>query len=219
MLGRRGAIVLACAAALVMPAAAQADAFDQLFKEYRSTGKIDGCKHSAKELAQAKRQVPNDIEQYAPDFPDALDAAAAARAKGGCDQQAVAATTATSTAAGTTATQAAPTSSTATATPAQPAAPTTATTPAPQADPQPPSAVADDAIPAAARAADDGRNVPVALVLVGALVLLALALWGLARWWAWEPPWLVRWRHATAEAGWRASAAWAEFTDWLRLGR
>jgi hypothetical protein len=57
------------------------------------------------------------------------------------------------------------------------------------------------------------------LVVLGALVVALLALWGLARWWAWEPRWLVRWRHATAEAGWRASAAWAEFTDWLRLGR
>jgi hypothetical protein len=30
---------------------------------------------------------------------------------------------------------------------------------------------------------------------------------------------MQRSRHATAEAGWRTSAAWAEFTDWLRLGR
>jgi hypothetical protein len=68
-------------------------------------------------------------------------------------------------------------------------------------------------------AADDGREVPLGLIVAGAILLAALALWGFARWWAWEPPWLARWRHATAEAGWRASAAWAEFTDWLRLGR
>jgi hypothetical protein len=55
--------------------------------------------------------------------------------------------------------------------------------------------------------------------MVGVLVLLALVLWALARWQAWEPLWLVRWRHATGEAGWRAGNAWAEFTDWLRLGR
>jgi hypothetical protein len=116
MLGRRGAIILACAAALVMPAAAHADAFD----------------------------IP---------------------------------------------------------------------------PPHRAATVADDAILVAASAAHNATGVPVALVLVGALVLIALALWGLARWWAWEPPWLVRWRHATAEAGWRASAAWAEFIDWLRLGR
>jgi len=63
------------------------------------------------------------------------------------------------------------------------------------------------------------RETLVALIVVGALALALLCAWGFARWWAWEPAWLVRWRHATAEAGWRASAAWAEFTDWLRLGR
>jgi hypothetical protein len=57
------------------------------------------------------------------------------------------------------------------------------------------------------------------LVLAGAIVLALLVAWAVARWWAWEPRWLVRWRHAMGEAGWRASAAWAEFTDWLRLGR
>jgi hypothetical protein len=57
------------------------------------------------------------------------------------------------------------------------------------------------------------------LLLVGALVLLALILWAIARWQAYDPPWLARWRHATGEAGWRAGNAWAEFTDWLRLGR
>jgi hypothetical protein len=51
------------------------------------------------------------------------------------------------------------------------------------------------------------------------VLLLAAALWGAARWWAWEPASWVRWRHATAEAGWRTSAAWAEFRDWVRLGR
>ena len=57
------------------------------------------------------------------------------------------------------------------------------------------------------------------LLMVGALVLFGLVLWALARWQAWDPPWLARWRHATGEAGWRAGNAWAEFTDWLRLGR
>jgi hypothetical protein len=55
--------------------------------------------------------------------------------------------------------------------------------------------------------------------IVGALALFLLALWAIARWQAWEPLWLARWRHATGEAGWRAGNAWAEFTDWLRIGR
>jgi hypothetical protein len=59
----------------------------------------------------------------------------------------------------------------------------------------------------------------VGLVVLGALLVALLALWGAARWWAWEPRWLVRARHAGAEAGWRASGSWAEFMDWVRLGR
>jgi hypothetical protein len=58
-----------------------------------------------------------------------------------------------------------------------------------------------------------------ALVFIGVLLLILLIGWAIARWWAWEPHWLVRLRHSMGEAGWRASAAWAEFTDWLRLGR
>lgn len=62
-------------------------------------------------------------------------------------------------------------------------------------------------------------NAVVALAVVGG-VIGALALVAVAAWWSgWEPTFLARWRHAVGEAGWRASAAWAEFTDWLRLGR
>lgn len=61
--------------------------------------------------------------------------------------------------------------------------------------------------------------VPAGLIVAGAVLIVLLALFAFARWWAWEPAWLVRSRHATEEAGWRASSAWSEFTDWLRLGR
>jgi hypothetical protein len=61
--------------------------------------------------------------------------------------------------------------------------------------------------------------VPAGLIVAAAVLIVVFALVGLARWWAFEPPWLVRSRHATGEAGWRISAAWSEFTDWLRLGR
>jgi hypothetical protein len=61
--------------------------------------------------------------------------------------------------------------------------------------------------------------IPAGLIVAGAVLVVALVLLALARWWAWEPAWLVRWRHASGEAGWRAGAAWSEFTDWLRLGR
>src|SRR4029077_12099644 len=57
------------------------------------------------------------------------------------------------------------------------------------------------------------------LAVVGLLLVLTGAAWAAARWWAWEPRWLGRSRHATAEAGWRTSAALAESRDWVRLGR
>jgi hypothetical protein len=221
-------VALACAVALVAPVAAHADAFDQVFAQYQHTGKIDGCSFSAKELEQAKSRVPNDIEQYAPDFPQALDAAAAQRAKGACAKHAAAAPTttqapATTTAANPPAAGSAPpgsaTAGTATVTSgsAQPAA-----VPQPQPDPKAAAAVADDAIPAAARIAGKSTGADSSVVLLavlGVLVVLALALWGAARWWAFEPPWIVRWRHAVAEAGWRVGNAWSEFADWVRLGR
>jgi hypothetical protein len=85
-----------------------------------------------------------------------------------------------------------------------------ATTPAP--------APAHTAAQPTVRSGND-RAAVLLLLLVGALVLIALVVWAIARWQAWDPPWLARWRHATGEAGWRAGNAWAEFTDWLRLGR
>jgi hypothetical protein len=54
---------------------------------------------------------------------------------------------------------------------------------------------------------------------LAALLILACAAWGAARWWAYEPHWLLNARHACAEAGMRLSATWGELGDWMRLGR
>src|SRR6478672_11679342 len=101
--------------------------------------------------------------------------------------------------------------------PASALAQTTPTTTA--APPASTSAPATTVPPAQAPQSSGDGSARVGLVVVAAVVLAALILFAIARWWAWEPRWLVRWRHATGEAGWRASNAWAEFTDWLRLGR
>jgi cobalamin biosynthesis Mg chelatase CobN len=58
----------------------------------------------------------------------------------------------------------------------------------------------------------------IAAVAVAAVLLLACLGWALARRRAFEPHWLLSLRHAMAEAGFRLSATWAEFTDWSRLG-
>src|SRR4051812_50059544 len=93
------AILLIVAALAVVAPNAYADAFDAIFKDFKADGQIDPCKYSAAELKKAKKDVPPDIEQYAPDFPDALRAAIEARAKGQCDKKPAAAAAATTPAA------------------------------------------------------------------------------------------------------------------------
>ncbi|MCW3013111.1 MAG: hypothetical protein JWO02_203 [Solirubrobacterales bacterium] len=235
---RRLSLALLCALPLALAGApaAHADAFTDVFKAYSKTGTIDPCKFTPAQLKQAKGQIPNDYAQYAPDFKDAIDAAAKARAAGACKDKTSGTTTSPSgpaagpasgssssgtgtPAAGTTST---PAPSTTPATPA--ATPTTATaTPQPAPSVSPAPAVADGAIlTAATNTQDNGSGLPaplVALAFVALLAALVAAVLGAARWWAVDPQWMQRSRHATSEAGWRTSAAWAEFTDWLRLGR
>jgi hypothetical protein len=57
-----------------------------------------------------------------------------------------------------------------------------------------------------------------ALAALAALLILGCAIWALARWLALEPRWTASLNHSLREAGYRASATWAEFTDWARLG-
>jgi hypothetical protein len=59
----------------------------------------------------------------------------------------------------------------------------------------------------------------IAIAALAALVALACVAWGIARRRAFEPKWMLFLRHSMAEAGFHASATWAEFTDWVRLGR
>jgi hypothetical protein len=58
----------------------------------------------------------------------------------------------------------------------------------------------------------------VAAALAALLILVCLA-WGAARWFAYEPRWSISLRHSLAEASWRLSASWDEFSDWARIGR
>jgi hypothetical protein len=58
----------------------------------------------------------------------------------------------------------------------------------------------------------------IAIAAIAALLVLACLGWALARQRAFEPHWMLSLRHAMAETGFRASATWAEFSDWVRLG-
>ena len=210
-------MLAALAGALVAPAGAHADAFSDVFADYQKDGSIDPCAHSQADLRAAKGKIPNDIEQYAPDFPQALDEAAEDRARSACP------TAATGAKAPATATTAADPAQQAPATTTAAAAPG-ATVPSPPGSAQPAPIAADGAIVnAAARTAERGASEPpaplIALAALGALVLLGLLLWGIGRFFAWDPAWLAGARHAVQEAGWRAGGLWDDFTDWLRPGR
>jgi hypothetical protein len=59
----------------------------------------------------------------------------------------------------------------------------------------------------------------IVIAVVAGLLALGCAAWAIARARAYEPHWLLSARHAVAEAGFRASSTWSEFSDWVRLGR
>jgi hypothetical protein len=59
----------------------------------------------------------------------------------------------------------------------------------------------------------------IVLAAIGALLVIGAVAWALARATGYEPRWTLSLRHSFAEAGYRASATWAELGDWMRLGR
>ncbi len=196
---------LAAVVVLLPVAVAAADPFDDVFADYQKDGEIDACAYTEAELNEAKRDIPNDIDQYAPEFPARLDAAIEQRESGTCAGGTTAPSTTPAPAPGATV----------------PGTTTPATTPPAQTTPPPATTQPGTTTGAATPARDDGDDdaALVALIVAGGLLLLGAAVWALFRLFAWEPRWLLGARHAVGEAGWRASGAWADFTDWLRSRR
>jgi hypothetical protein len=60
--------------ALVLPAGAFANDFQEIFGDYKTDGRIDGC-YDPQQIHNAGQSIPPDIEQYSPGFGDALSAA------------------------------------------------------------------------------------------------------------------------------------------------
>jgi hypothetical protein len=204
--------VIACAIVLGSAGAAfAASAFEQTYNAYRHSGRVPPCQFSVDTLKKAKSEVPPDIEQYAPDFPAALDAALQARALGACNPHPSSPTTSA-------ATPAAP--------PTTPGGQPPATgssaggTPSPTPLPAGNASVVPTAAAASHSAGASSAPAPViALAIVLVLMAMAALWWSLTTWRGLEPRWLVGARHAWSEAGYRASGTWAEFTDWVRFGR
>jgi hypothetical protein len=71
---------------------------------------------------------------------------------------------------------------------------------------------------ASAHSAGKVSTEAVVIAALAALLALGCVAWGIARLASFEPRWTHSLRHAMAEAGFRASATWAELSDWVRLG-
>jgi hypothetical protein len=212
----RTQVAIALAVALAFPAAASANDFQNVYREYKRTGTIKPCRFSDKQLANAEKETPPDVEQYAPSFLDALQNARERNAD--CGKKPAAAPAP----APTTPTTAAPTPTTPAPTPQTTtvAAATAVPPPAPTVPVQP--AVANVASPQIAGATKDD-SAPAAVWLLaglGVLLLLSALFAGLAWWLGWSAEWFTR----PASASWgdfsgRASDLGVEFRDWLRTGQ
>lgn len=63
--------MLVLLASLAFPAGAIASDFQQIFDDYKDNGEVNGC-YRPEQIHNARRDIPPDIEQYAPGFGDAL---------------------------------------------------------------------------------------------------------------------------------------------------
>ncbi|MDO8209971.1 hypothetical protein [Conexibacter sp. CPCC 206217] len=226
----RRVFALALLLLLLPSAAALADraTFDRVSTAYaNNAGQLDPCSFSQADLESALEGIPREFESVVPDLRRAIETGIQAHREGDC--RGIAPTGgATTTPAGT------PT------TPTTPATPTTTpTTPATTTGTEtgavpPPVATTPSATPPAAAAPSQVTTTPgvqppatkrstrpliAGAIVLAALLLLALLTWGWARLRGWDPLWAQRARHAWGEAGYRVTTTWAEFTDWLRLGR
>ena len=215
------------AACLAPPAHAQSAAVQKaalkIFQDYVTDGRIDPCRHTSQELKLAKDNIPPDIEQYAADYPAAIQAALEARARGECTGKKPA-----------TGLIVPPAATTPSPTPTPVATPVSTAVPTKTVVPDPPApATATIAATATAAAPEDAALVRVAAthpsnpapapvlllgILLAALAALAAAIVSMNRLGIAEER-LAGVTHAWREARWRAGGTWEDFRDWLRLGR
>jgi hypothetical protein len=209
--------------------------YEKMVVELVETQRLNACHYTTAELKNAKAIVPLDVQQYNAALIAAFDDAIAARAQGACDKRKQ-----QTTAPGTTPGPPAPGGTTTTPPPPGTIIPTpqaqaqaqaqaagqpqvAQAPPTPQSEPDPaPAIIAGDEIALASHTTDIVPETPFPMlalaILLGVLALCTVSF-GAVRWFAWEPRWAVRLRHAAGEAGWRASSTWADFTDYVRLGR
>jgi hypothetical protein len=187
-----------------------------------SGGHLDPCAFTRAQLERALKGIPKSIASVVPDLRKAIRDGIAAHERGDCKGRKP---NPTAGAGGATGGVGAPPETTTSTTPTTPppaaTAPSTATTPAQPGAVPPTTTTPTTSAGQATRAGGHRDRTPLAIaaIAIGALLLALLALWALARARGWDSPRAARLRHAWGEAGYRTTGVWAEFADWLRLGR
>jgi len=214
------AVALLAAVLAATPAAAQTPGvppaqatFASVLAQYNAVHTIPSCRYSLAQLRTVRHEAKAHPAQATLAFKQALRREITAQKQGSCASKGAGGAAATTPAPATTA-PAQTTPAPATTTPATPPA---ATTPAPQAAPAPAPAATTTTLHE--RHANGTKALLLGIAVLAAVLALGLLAWAIARWGAWEPAWALGARHAIGEAGYRVSATWAEFADWLRLGR
>jgi hypothetical protein len=238
--------VFAVALALLVAVAPAARAQDKwpadvqkVYDDYRADGVIEVCDHTQATLETTRDTIKPDYDRDYPDFREAVEAGIDKHKDGGCGGDSsssddsgsgTAPPAATSTPDTGTSSGALPDASPTPKTGAESgtlpdASPTPTVPPEDQIPPQsgvtpvptvPPAAPAATPPPAEAKVVHAGHRsltLPIVLIAIALLGALALALSALL---ARRNP---RLQHAWREAAFRTRGTWADFSDWLRLGR
>jgi hypothetical protein len=219
----------------------------RVYRDYRDDGRIDNCRHSRKALKRTLQSISDEFDADFPDFREAVKAAIKDWDKNRCEREAEPTPTPTPSATATPVPTAAPTTpppppSTSGTLPdlgdndngddnhggsvappssspsppsegdVQPVQPTTTPTPVPTATPP-----AEAQLAVTRPHAQDADLAVPGLLLAAALLGLAAA--GGTALYARRTGRLQGWGHAWREASYRATGAWGDFSDWLRLGR
>ena len=209
-------------------------AVQAIYQDYRNDVKIEICDHELDDLKDARDTIEPEFDQDFPDFRDALDVGIK-NYDDNCDEEPSATATPTSTPAATTTpdagtlpptddggaddTGAIPPPEDGTLPPDDGSAvPEAGATPAPPATTAVPTVA--PATPAASptpvivtRSGTDGLLIPGIVIAVALLCAAALGAFAIA---ARRSP---RFEHAWREAALRTRGTWADFSDWLKLGR
>ena len=235
------AVALALLAAVAPPAARAQDKFpadvQKVYDDYRSDGVIEVCDHTQATLESTLDTIKPDFDRDYPDFREAVEAGIDKHKDGGCggDDSSTSDSSgggtppaATSTPGSGTSTVAPPAESatpdagaesgtlpqaTATVPPEDAIPPQAGATPVPTVPPAAPAATPTPAEPKIVHSGHRSLTLPIVLIAIALLGLVALALSAL---FARRNP---RLQHAWREAAFRTRGTWADFSDWLRLGR